>query len=339
MRRHLKTAAVWAVIACTAAGPVHADKPPVIDMHLHALPYTMYGPPPLAFCTPLQGMPHWNQTGPYGETMGKWQREPGGDEPVWSAESDEELLERTLASMERHNVYGVVSGPPKLVEAWVEADPDRFWPGLMFQVRPESPSPERIVAMHEDGKLDVFGEITTQYQGILPTDEALEPYWAALEEHDIPAGIHIGPGPPGIVYLGASNMRARMNSALTLEEVLVKHPKLRVYIMHAGYPMLDDLIAVMYLYPQVYVEVGIIVYSLSKPEFYRYVKGIVDAGFADRIMFGSDQMIWPETIDYSVRVIEDAPFLSEQQKRDILFNNAARFLRLTDEQIAAMGGG
>jgi hypothetical protein len=45
-------------------------------------------------------------------------------------------------------------------------------------------------------------------------------------------------------------------------------------------------------------------------------------------MFGSDQMVWPETIEYGIRVIEEAPFLSDQQKRDILYNNAARFLRL-----------
>ena len=30
-----------------------------------------------------------------------------------------------------------------------------------------------------------------------------------------------------------------------------------------------------------------------------------------------------------------APFLDEAQKRDILYNNAARFLRLSAEQIAA----
>jgi predicted TIM-barrel fold metal-dependent hydrolase len=38
-----------------------------------------------------------------------------------------------------------------------------------------------------------------------------------------------------------------------MEEVLVRHPRLRVYLMHAGYPMLDDLLAVMYAHPQVYV--------------------------------------------------------------------------------------
>jgi predicted TIM-barrel fold metal-dependent hydrolase len=33
-------------------------------------------------------------------------------------------------------------------------------------------------------------------------------------------------------------------------------------------------------------------------------------------------------------VIEDAPFLTAAQKRDILYNNAARFLRLSKEEIA-----
>ena len=37
-------------------------------------------------------------------------------------------------------------------------------------------------------------------------------------------------------------------------------------------------------------------------------------------------------------MIEEAPFLSEEQKRDILYDNAARFLRLSDEEIAAHHG-
>jgi predicted TIM-barrel fold metal-dependent hydrolase len=51
-------------------------------------------------------------------------------------------------------------------------------------------------------------------------------------------------------------------------------------------------------------------------------------------MFGSDQMVWPGVIERSIRIIEEAPFLNQQQKRDILYNNAARFLRLSEEEIA-----
>ena len=63
-----------------------------------------------------------------------------------------------------------------------------------------------------------------------------------------------------------------------------------------------------------------------------------DAGFIQRIMFGSDQMNWPEAIERAIDAIESASFLSDEQKRDILFNNAARFLRLSDEEIADMHG-
>jgi uncharacterized protein len=43
-------------------------------------------------------------------------------------------------------------------------------------------------------------------------------------------------------------------------------------------------------------------------------------------------------IERAVAVIEEAPFLSDEQKRDILYNNAARFLRLTEEEIARHHG-
>ena len=49
-----------------------------------------------------------------------------------------------------------------------------------------------------------------------------------------------------------------------------------------------------------------------------------------RIMFGSDQVVWPETIELAIDSINSASFLSEEQKDDIFFNNAARFLRMDE---------
>ena len=57
----------------------------------------------------------------------------------------------------------------------------------------------------------------------------------------------------------------------------------------------------------------------------------MDAGFGDRVMFGTDQLSWPGLMAYSVSIIQNADYLSPQQKRDILYNNAARFLRLDRE--------
>ncbi|MEK6375287.1 MAG: amidohydrolase family protein [Acidobacteriota bacterium] len=71
-------------------------------------------------------------------------------------------------------------------------------------------------------------------------------------------------------------------------------------------------------------------FALPRAEFHRYLQRIVEAGFGKRVMFGSDQMNWPKAIDYAIESITTAPFLTEEQKRDILYNNAALFLRLND---------
>jgi predicted TIM-barrel fold metal-dependent hydrolase len=286
-------------------------------------------------CTPVPGYAAWDPATPYRDLFSARARKPACADPIWSPATDDEVMRQTLAIAERHNIVGVLSGPAARVAAWARASPRRFIRGLTFQLGgADTPSPAALRAMHAAGDLQVLGEVTNQYAGILPDDPRMAPYWALSEEIDIPVGIHIGPGPPGAIYLGAAGYRARMHSALTIEEVLVTHPKLRVYIMHAGFPLIDDLLAVLYAHPQVHVDVGIIVYNQPRPAFYRYLQAIVDAGFASRVMFGSDQMVWPGTIERAIAVIDEAPFLSTQQKRDIFYNNAARFLRLSEAEIA-----
>jgi len=58
------------------------------------------------------------------------------------------------------------------------------------------------------------------------------------------------------------------------------------------------------------------------------LRQLVDVGLGKRLMFGSDQMVWPGAIALGIEGIESAGFLSEEQKRDIFYNNTARFLRL-----------
>jgi predicted TIM-barrel fold metal-dependent hydrolase len=309
------------------------ERLPIIDVHMHALPADNQGPPPIAICTPMQ-MPVWNQEDTYSQMWLDILKNPQCEDPIWSPETDDDLRSRTISVIERRNVFGVLSGTPEFVTTWMDAAPGRFFPGRAFQLDSSAPTVESLEKLHRAGNLMVLAEVTNQYLGIAPDDERMTPYWDLAERLDIPVGIHVGTGPPGVIYLGAGGYRARLHSALTLEEMLVRHPSLRVYIMHAGYPMIDDLLAVMYAHPQVYVGVGVIVYTQPRPAFYRFLERIFEAGFGKRVMFGSDHMVWPETIERSIRVIEEAPFLSNDQKRDVLYNNAARFLRLSEEVIA-----
>lgn len=330
----------WSLLLTLLAAPAAAQQRlPIIDMHLHAWPADGQGPPPVAICAPIDPFPAWDpSTAPYGTTFMEMLKKPPCRDPVWSPMTDEALMAQTIAVLNRRNIFGVLDGTAERVAAWMQAAPGRFFPGLSLQLGRSDLPPDSLRALHAEGRLAVLAEVTNQYAGIAPDDERMEPYWALAEALDVPVGIHVGPGPPGVIYLGSTGYRARLHSALTLEEVLVRHPRLRVYIMHAGYPLLDDLLAVLYTHPQVYVDVGVIVFTQPRPAFYRYLRGIVDAGFANRVMFGSDQMVWPGVIERSIAVIEEAPFLSEQEKRDILYNNATRFLRLSQEEIARHHG-
>lgn len=119
-----------------------------------------------------------------------------------------------------------------------------------------------------------------------------------------------------------------MGNPLLLEELLARHPKLRVQVMHAGYPMIDNMLTLLQANSHVYVDVAGLIWSYPIKEVNRYIERLVDAGFEDRVMFGTDQMVWPKLMAYSISIIQNADYLTPGQKRDILYNNAARFLRL-----------
>ena len=74
----------------------------------------------------------------------------------------------------------------------------------------------------------------------------------------------------------------RLSNPLLLEGVLIRHPKLRLYVMHAGWPMIDQIVGLLYAHPQVYVDTGVIDWFVPRKEFHAYLKRLVDAGFEKR---------------------------------------------------------
>ena len=93
-------------------------------------------------------------------------------------------------------------------------------------------------------------------------------------------------------------------------------------------PEAPEMKAILSVYPQVYTDLATVNWILPREEFHSYLRELVRAGFGKRLLFGSDQMAWPEAIGMAVEGIESAAFLTEEQKRDIFYNNAVRFLRL-----------
>ena len=292
-----------------------AQRSPVIDIHLHS--YT---------AVPA-GM------------RADWADRPDAQSLVVPA-SAEEHMRATLAEMDRYNVVlGVVSGPEASLRTWHEAAPGRFIGGAFIG---EDGLPEHSVdelrALVEEGTVGVLGELGLQYEGIAPNDPRLDPYYDYLQASGVPFALHTGLGPPGGPHSFAPAFRASLGRPLLFEPVIATRPGLRAYLMHAGWPYLEETKAMMYVYPDLYADVGVLAWALTQEAFYTALRDLVEAGFGDRILFGTDQMLWPGAIGIAIEAVEGAPFLSEEQKRAILYDNAARFLNLSEEQIAAHHG-
>lgn len=338
MKHAIAILSAAALVACApqaaddSARPAAArDRLPVIDMHLHASGAADQGPPPVGICAPFGGIGAAHDPArPWGEAFMGLLKAPPCDNPIWSPETDTALRDQTLAALERLNVIGVLGGDRERVAEWKALAPERVIAGHNFILTPGAPSAEDMAAYYDAGGYEVLAEVANQYVGVAPNDPRFDAYWAMAEERDIPVGIHIGLGPPGSSHI-FPGYRASLYSPFLLEDILIRHPRLRVYVMHASWPLRDEIVAMLYSYPQLHVETGVLQMAVARAEYYDFLEGLARAGFHRRIMFGSDNMVWPGMIEEGIKAIEDAPFLTGEQKRDILYNNAARFLRLDEE--------
>ncbi len=300
MIRVLCTIALFSIWASTDAQEYSG---PIIDMHIHA--YTDGNP--------LIGMTHPPTL--RGETYK-------------GVISGIEQKEQTLEKFRKHNIVKAVVTDGQL---WLDDAPEAIL------IANADKSIETLRRQHQEGKLQVIAEMLPFYAGVLADDSTLMPYYELAEELDIPVGFHVFPGGPNYGFHRMPEMLSEMRTynanPLQLEDVLVQFLDLKLYIMHGGWPYVEDIKALMYAHPNVFVEIGAL-WVLPKEELYSYLKALINAGFGDRIMFGTDQMVWPQTIGIGIETINSADFLTVEQKEDIFYDNAAGFLRLSEEEIA-----
>jgi predicted TIM-barrel fold metal-dependent hydrolase len=302
-----------------------SDLPPVIDVHVHAMLESFPGGGPMCPNTPefLASDPDTK------EAMSGWSNQADCTPKLYPSAKGE-YLHDVVAEMKRLNVTAVVYGDPASVKKFEEAAPGRVIPGTSFN----GPKPGEMVSVEELRKLfttggfKVMGEIGLQYEGMSPSDPSVDKYFALAEELNIPVAIHMGTGGSGRANITSPKFRGSMGNPLLLEDLLARHPKLRVQVMHAGYPMIDNMLTLLQANSHVNVDIAGLIWSYPIKEVNRYIERLVDAGFEDRVMFGTDQMEWPKLMAYSISIIQNADYLTPEQKRDILYNNAARFDRL-----------
>ncbi|MET3666404.1 amidohydrolase family protein [Caulobacter sp. 1776] len=303
--------AVAATVTPSALAAAPAKPRRIIDVHMHAYPATTVFADPIV--NPITG----------------------AKSPI---RNGAEHMEACIAEMKRWNVVkGIVSGGDgdrlKAATDWHDRDPARFVAGAGVRGSDDTPLPplETLRKAFADGSIKVLGEVTSQYAGLPLGDPKYDPYLSLAEEFDIPVALHTGSMPGGTTFDPCCRTaRARLGNPEYVEEALNKHPKLRLNLMHGGWPYLGQTIAILMLYPNVNIDTGALAWLLPRPAFHDILRQLVDAGFSKRIMFGSDHMFWPDGIGLAVQGVESAAFLTEQQKQDIFHDNAVRFYKLAE---------
>lgn len=301
-----KTLLIFLLLCLTADVLVGQSK--IIDMHIHSYSEKDFGE-------------RENATDYYGT--------PGSS-------SAQEHRMATYAEFQKWNIVkAAVSGIPESVEQWTSEDSSqRIIRGiLIFHPDDYGLDSVKFEQMIIDKKIEIFGEIGAYYSGTTLSDDVWQPYLRICEKYDIPVAVHTGGGDPGGTYTWSPNARLRLGDPYLIEDVLVKYPKLRIYLMHnGGEEWHEHALRLMAYYPQLYTDIAVMLWV--EPNTQRtvtdFLRNAKHAGYLDRVMFGSDQMTWPYAIGKSIEFLNSLEFLTEQDKDDIFYNNAAKFLRLDE---------
>lgn len=234
--------------------------------------------------------------------------------------------------------HAVIFGSDSAMNAWAQRwrghlipsitlpcpSPDCYRSGTTF------PDVQWARTQLKEGRARAFGELMQQFAGMRPDDPKLEPYFALADEFDVPVGIHLSLAPPFVTGINPL-FRTYLGRPELIEDVLAKHPKLRVYVTHAGFPWGEEMAAILYMYPNVSVDISAIAlpWFTAPGVFHDYLRRLVSLGFSNRIMFGSDVESASATGE-TIEAIETATFLTSEQKRAIFCDNARKFFRITD---------
>src|SRR5688572_7174528 len=248
-----------------------------------------------------------------------------------SSKTTKEHLEQTVQKMNQHKIkYAVICGTIESLERYTRAD-KRFVPGYQDYE-------DTLIAVKQfeeyvrSGKIKVFGEVMAVYKGRTLADPLYQPYLAICEKYGVPVAYHSGGSFPNAQQLGWPKYRIAFGDPFLIEDVLVKYPKLKLYLMHAGENFYENTLRMMDGYPNLYADLGVALWlhPLTKDYGVKFLTSAKLYGVLNRVMFGSDQMVWPEAITSSINFLNSLDFLTNSEKEMILYKNAKKFLGIKD---------
>ncbi|MGA7877029.1 MAG: amidohydrolase family protein [Desulfoferrobacter sp.] len=155
------------------------------------------------------------------------------------------------------------------------------------------------------------------YQYYYPNEPMIYPLYARAQELGIPISLHIGSS----IFKGA---RLKYGDPIFLDDVAVDFPGLVLLQCHSGRPFwYQKSFSLARLHKNIYMEIS----GLPPKKLLDYFPEL--ERIAHKVIYGSD---WPgiPTIKENIEAIRRLR-LSDDSKRKILGENAARLLHITDE--------
>ena len=117
------------------------------------------------------------------------------------------------------------------------------------------------------------------YQNIHPLDERMMPVYEFCERRNLPILIHQGTTFPQKAPL-------KYSLPILLEDIAMKHPRLKMIIAHMGHPWIDETICLIRKQPNFYADISALHY---RPwQFYNALIIAKEYGVLHKLLFGSD---------------------------------------------------
>lgn len=157
-------------------------------------------------------------------------------------------------------------------------------------------------------------------QGWYANDKRLYPLYSYCQEKGLPVAIHAS-------LNFALHRKIDYSRPIYLDEVACDFPHLTIIANHGGWPWVNEMVAVAWKRPNVYLEIGgVSPKYIARPGtgwevFLTYANSVLQ----DQILFATDSLIPHERV---VRELDLLP-LKDEVKEKLLHKNAMRVLRLS----------
>lgn len=150
----------------------------------------------------------------------------------------------------------------------------------------------------------------------LPPNHAIfYPLYAKCIELDIPVQMQVGHT--------AAMLPSEVGRPIYLDEVAMHFPELKIVAAHIGYPWTDEMIAVAWKHPNVFIDTTAHYPKHFQPQFVHYINTYGQ----DKVLFGTS---YPATIPSLQRAVAEVKSLDLNpiSRRKFLFDNAARVWKI-----------